>query len=84
MEKVTGKQFFTTLSAGIWQSICWFCNLCGYKDKSLYGLFVKRVYRMCDHPNDDFHGSTPLGALLRSHEDAKVQLLRLAFREQKR
>ena len=47
MEKVTFKQFFTTLGAGIWQSICWFCNLCGYKDQSLYGLFVKRVFTGC-------------------------------------
>lgn len=47
MEKVTCKQFFTTLGAGIWQSICWFYNLCGYKDKSLYGLFVKRVFTGC-------------------------------------
>lgn len=84
MEKVTGKQFFTTLGAGIWQSICWFCNLCGYKDKSLYGLFVKRVFTGCVTILMMIFTGALFWALLRSHEDAKVQLLRLAFREQKR
>lgn len=43
MEKVTFKQFFTTLGAGIWQSICWFCNLCGYKTK----VFMASSSREC-------------------------------------
>ena len=47
MKKVSFKDFWETITAGIYQSICWLCNLCGYKDKSYYGLFIKRVFTGC-------------------------------------
>lgn len=47
MKKVSFKDFWGTITAGIYQSICWLCNLCGYKDKSYYGLFIKRVFTGC-------------------------------------
>ena len=37
---------------------------------------------MCDHPNDDYDGSTPMGSLLRTRHEAKVRLLRLAILKQ--
>ena len=34
MKMVSFKEFWETITAGIYQAICWICNLCGYKDKA--------------------------------------------------
>lgn len=47
MKKVTFKEFFATLFGGLWQAVLWILGLFGYKDESVFGKVVKRIFASC-------------------------------------
>lgn len=47
MKKITFKEYFATLFGGLWQAILWVAGLFGYKDDSMFGKTVKRIFASC-------------------------------------
>ena len=47
MEKVTFREFFTTVGRGVWQAMKWVAGMFGYGDPSWYGRLVRRIFAGC-------------------------------------
>lgn len=47
MEKVTFREFFTTLGRGVWQAMKWVAGMFGYGDPSWYGRLIRRIFAGC-------------------------------------
>ena len=47
MEKVTFREFLTTLGRGVWQAMKWVAGMFGYGDPSWYGRLLRRIFAGC-------------------------------------
>lgn len=47
MEKVTFREFFTTLGRGVWQAMKWVAGMFGYGDPLWYGRLIRRIFAGC-------------------------------------